>query len=101
LPFVLYGCRNFSLILREEQRLRVLENRILRKAFEPKREEVTGEWTNCIMRCFMICAPSTILNIKAEQKYLCITKHHKMKDHPAFRILYVFKYHKLDTVKCK
>ena len=44
LPVVLYGCETWSLTLREERRLRVFENRVLRKAFEPKRDEVTGEW---------------------------------------------------------
>jgi len=44
LPVVLYGCENWSLILREELRLRVFENRVLRRVFGPKRDEVTGEW---------------------------------------------------------
>jgi hypothetical protein len=44
LPVVLYGCETWSLILREERRLRVLENRVLRRIFGPKRDEVTGEW---------------------------------------------------------
>jgi len=44
LPIVLYGCETWSLILREERRLRVFENRVLRRAFRPKRDEVTGEW---------------------------------------------------------
>jgi len=44
LPVVLYGCETWSLTLREERRLRVFENRVLRKIFEPKRNEVTGEW---------------------------------------------------------
>jgi hypothetical protein len=43
LPVVLYGCETWSLILREEHRLRVPENRVLRKIFGPKRGEVTGE----------------------------------------------------------
>ena len=41
---VLYGCEAWSLTLREEHRLRVFGNRVLRKIFGPKREEVTGEW---------------------------------------------------------
>jgi len=41
---VLYGCENWSLTLREESRLRVFENRVLRRVFGPKRDEVTGEW---------------------------------------------------------
>ena len=44
LPVVLYGCETWSLILREERRLRVFENRVLRKVLGPKRDEVTGEW---------------------------------------------------------
>ena len=44
LPVVLYGCETWSLTLREERRLRVFENRVLRKLFGPKRDEVTGEW---------------------------------------------------------
>jgi hypothetical protein len=43
LPVVLYGCKTWSLILREERRVRVFENRVLRRIFEPKRDEVTGE----------------------------------------------------------
>jgi hypothetical protein len=41
---VLYGCETWSLTLREEHRLRVFENRVLRRIFEPKRDEVTGQW---------------------------------------------------------
>ena len=44
LPVVLYGCETWSLTLREECRLRVFENRVLRRVFGPKRDEVTGEW---------------------------------------------------------
>ena len=44
LPVVLYGCETLSLILREERRLRVFENTVLRRIFGPKRDEVTGEW---------------------------------------------------------
>ena len=43
LPVVLYGCETWSLTLREERRLRVYENRVLRRVFGPKRDEVTGE----------------------------------------------------------
>ena len=43
LPAVLYGCETWSLILREQRRLRVFENRVLRRVFGPKRDEVTGE----------------------------------------------------------
>jgi len=41
---VLDGCETWSLTLREERRLRVFENRVVRRIFGPKRDEVTGEW---------------------------------------------------------
>jgi len=44
LPVVLYGCETWSLTLWEEHRLRVFENRVLKRIFGPKRDEVTGEW---------------------------------------------------------
>jgi hypothetical protein len=44
IPVALYGCETWFLTLREEQRLRVLENRVLRRIFGPKREEAAGEW---------------------------------------------------------
>jgi hypothetical protein len=44
LPIVVYGCETWSLTLREEYRLRVFENRVLRRIFGPKSDEVTGEW---------------------------------------------------------
>jgi hypothetical protein len=40
----LYGCETWSLTLREERKLRKLENRVLRRIFRPQRDEVTGEW---------------------------------------------------------
>jgi hypothetical protein len=43
LPVVLYGCGTWSLTWREESRLRVFENRMLRRIFGPKRDEVTGQ----------------------------------------------------------
>jgi hypothetical protein len=44
LPVVLYGCKTWSHILREERRLRVLQNRVLRRIFGPRRDVVTGVW---------------------------------------------------------
>jgi hypothetical protein len=46
----LYGCETWSSALMEEHRLRVSENRVLRRIFPPKRDEVTGEWS------FITCA---------------------------------------------
>jgi len=57
LPVVLYGCETWSLTLREGRRLRVFENRVLRRIFEPKRDEVIGKWKNYTMRSFMISTP--------------------------------------------
>jgi hypothetical protein len=58
LPVVLYGCDTLSLTLKEEHRLRLFENRVLRRIFGPKRDEVTTGWTkrhneelhNCTLR---------------------------------------------------
>jgi hypothetical protein len=44
LPFVLYGCETWSFTLREEHRLSVFENRVMRGIFGPKRNEITAEW---------------------------------------------------------
>jgi hypothetical protein len=51
---VLYGCETWFLTLRGEHRLRVFENRVLRKIFGPTRVEDTGG-ENCITRSFIIC----------------------------------------------
>jgi hypothetical protein len=44
LPVVLYECETWSLTLRGERRLKLFENRVLRRIFEPKREKVTRKW---------------------------------------------------------
>ena len=44
LPVVLYGYETWSLTVREGRRMRVFKNRVLRRIFGPKRDEVTGEW---------------------------------------------------------
>jgi hypothetical protein len=44
LPVVLYGCETCTLTVREEHKLRVFENRVLRRIFEPNRDRVTGGW---------------------------------------------------------
>jgi hypothetical protein len=43
LPFVLHGCETWFLTVREEHRLCVFKNRVLRKIFGPKRDEITGD----------------------------------------------------------
>jgi hypothetical protein len=62
LPVVLHGCETWPQTLREEHRLRVFENRVLRRIFEPKRDEVTGDGEHCITRSFVpyVCPVSKI-----------------------------------------
>jgi len=69
LPVVLYGCETWSLTLREERRLRVFENRVLRKIFGPKRDEVTGDWRKLHNEELndLYCSPSTIRIIKSRR----------------------------------
>ena len=43
-PVVLYGCETWSLTLREERKLRVFDNMVLKRIFGPRRDEATGEW---------------------------------------------------------
>jgi len=61
LPVVLYGCGTWSLMWREECRLKAFENRVLRRIFGPKRDKVKGSRENYIMSCLMICTPHKIL----------------------------------------
>jgi len=67
LPFVLYGCETWSLTLREERKLRVFENRLLRGIFGPKRDEIIKEWRRLHIEelndlyCLMICTAHQIL----------------------------------------
>ena len=60
LPVVVYGCESWSLKLRDERRLRVFEDRVLR-IFGPKRVEVTGVHEKYVMRSLMICTAHPIL----------------------------------------
>jgi hypothetical protein len=69
LPVVLYGCETWSLTLREEHRLRVFENSVLRRIFGPKRDEVTGEWRRLHKEEFnyLYSSPSIIQVIKSNR----------------------------------
>jgi hypothetical protein len=66
---VLYGCETWSLTLREEHRLRVFENRVLRRVFGSKRDEVTGEWRKLHKEELhdLYSSPSTIRIIKSRK----------------------------------
>ncbi|KAJ4444093.1 hypothetical protein ANN_05882 [Periplaneta americana] len=69
LPVVLYDCETWTLTLREEQRLRVFENKVLRKIFGAKRDEVTGEWRklhNAELHA-LYSSPDIIRNIKSRR----------------------------------
>jgi hypothetical protein len=69
LPVVLYGCESWSLTQREEHRLRVFENRILRRIFGPKRDEVTGEWRKLYNEELhnLYSSPDIIRQVKSRQ----------------------------------
>ena len=66
LRVVLYGCEIWSLTLREEHRLRVFENRVLRRIFGPKRDGVTGEWKKLHNEELndLYCSPNIVRVIK-------------------------------------
>ncbi|KAJ4444008.1 hypothetical protein ANN_05797 [Periplaneta americana] len=69
LPVVLYDCETWTLTLREEHRLRVFENKVLRKIFGAKRNEVTGEWRklhNAELHA-LYSSPDIIRNIKSRR----------------------------------
>jgi hypothetical protein len=70
LPVVLYGCETWFLPLREEHRLRVFENRVLRTIFGPKMDEVTGDWRKLHNeeRFYLYSSPNIIRMIKSRRK---------------------------------
>ena len=66
LPVSLYGCETWSLTLREERRLGLFENRVLRRIFGPKGDEVTGECRKLHNEELsdLYCSPNIVLVIK-------------------------------------
>jgi hypothetical protein len=71
LPVVLYGCETLSLTLREEHKLRVSKDRVLRKIFGPKRDEVPGEWRKVYNEKLRVLysSPSVIRIIKSRMRW--------------------------------
>jgi len=69
LPVVLYGCETWSLPMREERRLKVFENRVLRRIFGPKRDEVTEEWRKLHNKELsnLYCSPNIVRVIKSRR----------------------------------
>ena len=70
LPVVLYGCETWSLTLREERRPRVFENKVLRRIFGLKKDEVTGEWRklhNEEKLNDVYCSPNIVWVIKSRR----------------------------------
>ena len=67
LPIVLRGCETFSLTLRDEHRLRVFENRVLRGIFGPERDKVVREWRNLHNEELndLYCSPHIVRGIKS------------------------------------
>jgi hypothetical protein len=69
LSAVLYGCKTWSLTLREECKLGVFETRVMRKVFGPKRDAVTGEWIELHNEELndLHCSPNIFLMIKSRR----------------------------------
>ena len=66
---VLYGCETWSLTLREQCRLRVFENRVLRRIFGPKRDEVTGEWRRLHdEELYAVCSSPNIFRVMKSRR---------------------------------
>jgi hypothetical protein len=88
-PVILYGCETWSLTLREEQRLRVFENKVLRRIFGPKRDKVTGEWRklhNEELRN-LYSSPSIIRIIKSRRMRWAGQVERKGEKRDAYRLL--------------
>jgi len=68
----LYGCETWSVTVREERRLRVFYNRVLRRIFGPKRVEVTGEWRKLHNEKLNVlyCSPNIVWVIKSRRRWV-------------------------------
>jgi hypothetical protein len=69
MPVVFYGCETWSLTLREERRLSVFQNRVLKRIFGLKRDQITGEWRKLHNEelNYMLPAPNIVRVIKSRR----------------------------------
>ena len=69
LPIILYGCETWLLTLKEERKLRVFENMVLRRIFGPRRNKLTGEWRRLHNEDLndLYCSPSIVRAIKSRR----------------------------------
>jgi hypothetical protein len=71
LPIVLCGFETWSVTLREEHRPRVFENRVLRKIFGPKKDEVTGKYRDYIMKFYDLYSSPNIIWARKSGRMMC------------------------------
>jgi hypothetical protein len=82
-PVVLYGCEAWSLTLREEHRLRVFKNRVPRRMFESKKDEIMGDWRKIHNEelNYFYSLPNIITVIKSRRmRWACSTNREKMNE---------------------
>jgi hypothetical protein len=86
---VLYGCETWSLTLKEEHRLRVFENRVLRRIFGPKRDDVTGEWRKLHSeeRHNLYSSPDIVKQIKSRRMRWAEHVAHMGEERKLYRVL--------------
>jgi hypothetical protein len=87
LPVVLYGCGTWSLTLREECRLRVFENRVLRRIFGLTRDEVTGEWRRLHNEeLYAVCYSPNIIRVIKSRRLVGHVAHRRGEVHTGFLV---------------
>jgi hypothetical protein len=89
LPVVLYRCETWSLTLREKHRLRVFENRVLRRTFGTKKGEVTGEWRKLHNGELHILysSPNIIMQIKSRRMRWAVHVAHMGEERNVYKVL--------------